>query len=67
MIRHLVYKLAQKAGMPSKVLQAGIRFQVDANIRNAIVGGLGEPYGKKCGLPQGDPLSMVMVALLMRV
>ena len=33
---------------------------------NTIVGGLGEPYKRQCGIPQGDPLSMVMVALLMR-
>ena len=27
---------------------------------------MGDPYSKECGLPQGDPLSMMMVALLMR-
>ena len=35
-------------------------------VYNVLAGGMGTPYTKKCGIPQGCPLSMVMVALIMR-
>ena len=65
-MRPLIYMLARRAGMPEKVLDAYMRFQEGLATYNTVVGGLGDPYGKMCGLPQGDPLSMMMVAILMR-
>ena len=35
-------------------------------VRDTIAGGLGEEYVRKTSIPQGDPLSMMIVALLMR-
>ena len=35
-------------------------------VRNTIAGGLGEEYQKKTSIPQGDPMSMAVIALLMR-
>ena len=58
--------LARAAGMPMKILDAYLRFQEELETVNTIVGGLGRPYKRRCGIPQGDPLSMLMVALLMR-
>ena len=35
-------------------------------IYNTIAGGLGVKYQRRCGIPQGDPLSMMFIALIMR-
>ena len=35
-------------------------------VRSIIAGGLGGEYVRKTSIPQGDPLSMMIVALLMR-
>ena len=64
--RPLVYKLAVAAGMPPKVLRAYKNYLENLTLYNALAGVMGKPYRKKCGIPQGCPLSMVMVALIMR-
>ena len=33
---------------------------------NYLAGGMGEPHKRRCGIPQGCPVSMAMVALTMR-
>ena len=35
-------------------------------VYNTVKGGVGPPYSRACGIPQGCPLSMTMVAFLMR-
>ena len=35
-------------------------------MRNTVAGGVGTPYVKKVGIPQGDPLSMLFAALILR-
>ena len=35
-------------------------------VRNTIAGGLGKEYRRETSIPQGDPFSMMLVALLMR-
>mgnify|MGYP003312472344 CR=1 FL=1 len=64
--RILVEVLARQAGMPEKVLSAYIRYQESLVIYNTIAGGLGVKYKRRCGIPQGDPLSMMFIALIMR-
>ena len=56
--RVLVEVLAKQAGMPRKVLSAYMRYQESLEIYNTIAGGLGIKHTKRCGIPQGDPLSM---------
>ena len=58
--------MAEAAGMPPKVLRAYKGYLESLILYNALAGGIGKPYRKKCGIPQGCPLSMVMVALIMR-
>ena len=36
------------------------------NVRNTVAEGLGEDYRRKTSIPQGDPMSMAVVALMMR-
>ena len=63
--RPLIYALAKKAGMPDNVLNTYRVYQEGLTARNAVAGGLGEPYAKPTSIPQGDPLSMAIVGLIM--
>ena len=64
--RRLVKKILQAAGLPPHILDAYMRFQESLNVFNAISGGLGKPYCRPYGIPQGCPLSMTIIALLLR-
>ena len=65
-IRELVYRLAEAAGMPRRVLIAYKAFLEQLLVYNCLAGGVGTPYRRKCGIPQGCPFSMMFVALIMR-
>ena len=47
-------------------MSAYLRFQESLVIYNTIAGGLGIRYKRRCGIPQGDPVSMLAAALIMR-
>ena len=64
--RTLLYNMAEAAGMPPKVLRAYKAYLEELAAYNVLAGGIGIPHKRKCGIPQGCPLSMVMVALIMR-
>ena len=64
--KELVYELAHAAGMPGSILDAYRRFQEGIIVHNTIVGGIGRGFQRKTSIPQGCPLSMMMMALLMR-
>ena len=64
--RDILYKLLEEAGMPKRVLQAYQRFLNEMLVFNTVAGGVGEVYHKPTSVPQGDPLSMMVTALLMR-
>ena len=64
--RDLLYALAELAGMPKDILQAYKNFLENLKIYNGIGSSIGHKYTRRCGIPQGCPLSMTMVALLMR-
>ena len=64
--RPLLYALAKEAGMPPAIIDAYVRFQELLVTRNTIHKGLGEPYRREAGIPQGCPLSMMYTALLLR-
>ena len=61
----MVYILDKLVGMPAKVLGAYERYFETMKINNAVVGGVGRPYARRCGIPQGFPSSMMIVALIM--
>ena len=53
--------------MPSRVLKPYIRFMEALTVYNTIGrSGLGAPYVRRCGIPQGCPLSMMLIALMLR-
>ena len=64
--REVVYRIAERTRMPSRVLKAYREFQESLKIRNSLAGTLGKEYKKKNSIPQGCPLSMAITALLLR-
>jgi len=64
--RPLLYILAHFAGIPLPILRAYTMFIENLTIHNNLVGNIGKPHKRKCGIPQGCPLSMMFVALLLR-
>ena len=64
--RSLVYKVAEAAGMPVRVLNWYKAFVENLSVYNTLAGGLGTAYGRRCGIPQGCPFSMMLVGLIMR-
>ena len=64
--RDLVYRIAEAAGMPRPILQAYRGYLENLLVYNCLAGGIGKPYKRRCGIPQGCPFSMAMVALIMR-
>ena len=53
-LRPVVYKVAELAGMNRAVLDAYRNFQESLTVRYSIEGGLGETYQKTTSIPQGD-------------
>ena len=64
-VRKLILKLAEKAGMDQKVLKAYGSFIENMDIFYQINGIVGEKHNHLCSIPQGCPFSMLMIALLM--
>ena len=64
--RDLVYRISDVAGMPKKVLNTYRRYQETLQTRNAVAGGLGAPYTRYMGAPQGCPMSMMIIVVLLR-
>ena len=63
--RTLVYIIAKAAGMPEG-MNAYQAYLENLLVYNSVAGGMGTPYKRRCGIPQGCPFSMTMVALIMR-
>ena len=62
----MLYQVAAAAGMPRGVLTAYKAYLEALLLYNMLAGGVGAPHKRLCGIPQGCPLSMAMVALIMR-
>eukprot|EP00973_Karenia_brevis_P084253 11692159-Karenia_brevis.AAC.1 len=65
-IRLLVYVILLLSGFPIKVLTAYINYQEQAQIYFSFAGHIGTPHKHLCGIPQGCPFSMMVIALLLR-
>ena len=64
--RPLLYAILEKGGHAEGNTLCLPDFQETMKIRSTVAGGLGEEYERKTSIPQGDPYSMMMTALLMR-
>ena len=65
-LRRLVYMLLWMAGCPSGVIRAYKAMMEALVVYISTAGGLGQPHKRKCGIPQGCPFSMMIIALHMR-
>ena len=65
-LRPLVKQVLVEAGMPSRIIDTYIKYLENLKVYNIVAGGLGEPYGRPTSIPQGDPMSMMIVAILLR-
>ena len=53
--RDLLLAIAQKAGMPTRILDTYRRFMSQLMLHNTIAGGIGRAYKRGMGIPQGCP------------
>ena len=65
-IRFPLYIMLHLAGLSHGVLAASVRFQENLEIRHIISDSVGVGHRHACGIPQGCPLSMVFISLLLR-
>ena len=63
--RQLLYKMLQKAGFPTRILNAYKQFIEHHMTYNAVASGLGTGHKRENGIPQGCPLSMMLIAFLL--
>ena len=61
----LLFLLLALSGFPKDVLRAYTTFHNQVVYLNTVAGGLGIPHRHPCGIPQGCPFSMTMLAFLM--
>ena len=66
LIRVIIDHVLQQAGMPHGIRTAYVKYIDNLKVVNTVAGGIGEAYSKPTGIPQGDPFSMMVVALLSR-
>ena len=64
--RELLKLIALAAGMPTKIVDAYMRFQDDLLVHNTVASGIGIGFKRRCGIPQGCPLSMIFITLMLR-
>lgn len=64
-IRTVVYTMAAYAGMPRHVLPAHKDYIEHLKLFNCIAGGVDTAHQRRCGIPRGCPVSMMIVALIM--
>ena len=64
--RHVVLLLAAKAGAPAGVTLAWFKFLEGLKVRNSMALAIGELFERPASVPQGCPLSMMWLCLLMR-
>ena len=65
-VRTILDYVLKQAGMPTKVQRAYMKYINGPSVINCIAGIVGVPFSKPTGIPQGDPFSMMVVAILLR-
>ena len=64
--REAVFEVAKHAGLPVAFLSAWYRLMHAMTTRNCLGAAVGQAYGRPASVPQGCPLSMCWLALVMR-
>ncbi len=58
--------ILETAGCPEVIVRAYRAYMEHVEVHNMIAGGVGSGYKKDCSIPQGCPLSMMLIALVVR-
>ena len=66
LIRLLLYLVLAIAGIPRGILNAYISYHENVSCYFMLLGCIGMPFRFACSIPQGCPLSMLFVSLLLR-
>eukprot|EP00973_Karenia_brevis_P001367 185331-Karenia_brevis.AAC.1 len=61
-----MYTLLIRAGIPSRVILPYINYHENTLTHFVFSGALGKGHRFPCGIPQGCPLSMLFIALMLR-
>ena len=64
--RALLYHILKISGMPKGIIDAYMRYQEGLKVYNSMAARLGEQHARPSGIPQGCPLSMMLIALITR-
>ena len=64
--RKLLYKIAEAAGMPKRILDPYFNYIDNLRVRYQIGKTIGKAHTDRCSIPQGCPFSMTMIALMLR-
>ena len=64
-MRSLLYRHVEDAHFPAEILNAYRSFHEESWYYDTLAGALGEAHQHPCGIPQGCPLSMLIVAFMM--
>ena len=65
-VRPLLYAVLKAAGMPRQVLDAYAIYLEGLSMYSSVGEGIGVAFKRRCGIPQGCPMSMMAIALLLR-
>ena len=65
LLRALIYRLLEDGGFPKRVLRAYSGYLDHVQIHNSLMGCIGRGYYKGCSIPQGCPLSMMVMGYIM--
>ena len=66
MPREIIYGLLSEAGMDEAMIDTYKDYLENLTLYNSVGEGIGQPYKQRTGIPQGDPLSMMVVSLYLR-
>ena len=65
-LRALLYRILQVAGFPMGILSAYQSYHENVNLYTSFHGSIGTPHKHRCGIPQGCPLSMIFISIMLR-
>ena len=65
-LRKLLYIVLKMGGCPTRIITAYANYMSNLQIYNMVAGTLGKGHNHECGIPQGCPLSMMLIVFLLR-
>eukprot|EP00969_Alexandrium_andersonii_P138206 6112293-Alexandrium_andersonii.AAC.1 len=66
MSRQVVVLMARAGGVPERIMSPWYRLMQDMSTMNVLADTVGRPYHRATSIPQGCPLSMAWLSLVLR-